>query len=58
MNTILIIIAIIYMIPGYVFGIFAWDSPSTNVADTAKKVIIHTAMTIGWLPFVLWTLTS
>ena len=40
MTATLIIIGILYMIPGFVFGIFAWDEPVTS--------------RLCWLPIALW----
>lgn len=58
MTTIeLIILGVLYIVPGFVFGIFAWDAPTTSPLDYAKRVLLHTAVCIFWLPFVLWCLS-
>jgi hypothetical protein len=54
MTAILIIIGIIYMIPGFVFGMFAWDEPVTSRIDYCKRVALHVVMTVCWLPIALW----
>jgi len=54
MTATLIIIGIIYMIPGFVFGIFAWDEPVTSRFDYCKRVALHAVMTVCWLPIALW----
>ena len=53
-TTELIILVILYIIPGFVFGIFEWDFPITGPFDFIKRVVFHTAVCILWLPFVLW----
>ena len=58
MTTIeLIILGVLYIVPGFVFGIFAWDAPTTGPLDYAKRVVLHTAVCILWLPFVLWSIS-
>lgn len=53
-TTELIILAILYIIPGFVLGIFAWDTPITGPLDYIKGVVFHTLVCILWLPFILW----
>ena len=53
----LIILGVLYIVPGFVFGIFAWDAPTAGPLDYAKRVVLHTAMCILWLPFVLWCIS-
>ena len=53
-TTELIILAILYIIPGFVFGIFAWDMPIMSPFDFIKRLVFHTAVCILWLPFILW----
>ena len=57
MTATLIILGTLYMIPGFIFGIFAWDAPVTSPLDYAKKIAMHTVMTVGWLPFTIWCVT-
>jgi hypothetical protein len=57
MTATLIIIGIIYMIPGFVFGIFAWDTPVRSSLDYVKRVAMHIVACIFWLPFVLWCIS-
>ena len=57
MTATLIIIGIIYMIPGFVFGIFAWDAPVRSSLDYVKRIALHIVVSIFWLPFVLWCLS-
>lgn len=55
MTTIIIIVlGTLYMIPGFVFGMFAWDDPVTGHMDYAKRVVIHIVMCLCWLPIALW----
>ena len=54
MTATLIILGTLYMIPGFIFGIFAWDAPTTGPLDYVKRVGMHILMTVGWLLFVLW----
>ena len=53
----LIILGVLYIVPGFVFGIFALDAPTTGPLDYAKRVVLHTAVCILWLPFVLWCIS-
>ena len=53
----LIILGVLYIVPGFVFGIFAWDAPITGPLDYAKRVLLHTAACVFWLPFVLWCIS-
>ena len=52
--TELIILGVLYIIPGFVLGIFAWDMPITGPLDYIKRVVFHTTVCILWLPFILW----
>jgi hypothetical protein len=56
-TAVAIILGALYMVPGFVIGIFAWDAPTTSSLDYAKRVALHTAMCIFWLPFVLWCIS-
>ena len=53
-TTELIILVVLYIIPGFVLGIFAWDMPITGPLDYIKRVVFHTTVCILWLPFILW----
>ena len=53
-TTELIILVVLYIIPGFVFGIFEWDFPITGPFDFIKRLVFHTAVCILWLPFILW----
>ena len=53
-TTELIILVVLYIIPGFVLGIFAWDMPITGPFDYIKRLIFHTTVCILWLPFILW----
>lgn len=56
-TAVAIILGALYMVPGFVIGIFAWDAPTTSSLDYAKRVALHTAVCILWLPFVLWCIS-
>lgn len=53
-TTELIILAILYIIPGFILGIFTWDMPIMGPLDYIKRVVFHTTVCILWLPFILW----
>ena len=57
MTATLIILGTLYMIPGFIFGIFAWDAPVTSPLDYATRVVIHAFMCVCWLPIALWCIS-
>ena len=53
-TTEIIILAILYVIPGFVLGIFAWDMSIMGPFDFIKRLVFHITVCILWLPFILW----
>ena len=53
-TTELIILVVLYIIPGFVLGIFAWDMPIMGPLDYIKRLVFYTSVCILWLPFILW----
>ena len=54
---IFIVLGIIYLIPGYIFGMFAWDEQVTSFTDYIMRVLLHFIMAVLWLPILLWCIS-